>query len=262
MTTKKTNKPSPSKKPAPSKSAAEKPVAEKAMIEKSRAKAPAKGSEKPSEKSAPVEKATIEKSEKSSPKAPSEHKTSVEKSAHVEKHAVAEKATEKAAAAEKVASEKAAAKAAAEEKLIPPKSKLTKDEMKQFKAALLEIRAKLAHQVGAMEGEALKEGESEVSVDHMADHGTETFAQDFTLSLIENEEATIREIDGALERINDGTYGMCEPCIDETLKLCKTCPHIPKMRLEAIPYTRFCVEYARVAEREREVDEYHEEEEE
>ncbi|MBI3817795.1 MAG: TraR/DksA family transcriptional regulator [Planctomycetes bacterium] len=134
--------------------------------------------------------------------------------------------------------------------------------MRQFKSALLELRSKLAHQVGAMEGEALKEGDSEVSVDHMADHGTETFDQDFTLSLIENEENTIREIDAALERINEGTYGMCEPCVEEMEKLCKTCPHILKARLEAIPYTRYCVEYARIAERDREYEESQEEEEE
>jgi RNA polymerase-binding transcription factor DksA len=113
-----------------------------------------------------------------------------------------------------------------------------------------------------MEGSALKEGDSEVSVDHMADHGTDTFDQDFTLGLIENEEQTIREIDAAIERIQDGTYGLCEPCMDEPVKLCKTCPYIPKARIEAIPYTRYCVEYARIAERHREIEEANEEEEE
>lgn len=187
----------------------------------------------------------------------------------VEKVEKTEKAHAAPAKSESVKSEPAksekalkAEKAAAEEAAGPPKTKLTKDELKQFKAQLLELRAKLAHQVGAMEGEALKEGGSEVSVDHMADHGTETFDQDFTLSLIENEEKTIREIDDAIERINEGSYGMCEPCIDEMAKLCKTCPHIPKARLEAIPHTRYCVEYARLAERVREYEESQEEDEE
>jgi RNA polymerase-binding transcription factor DksA len=144
----------------------------------------------------------------------------------------------------------------------PPKSKFTKDELKHFKAQLLDLRDRLTRQVGAMEGSALKEGDSEVSVDHMADHGTDTFDQDFTLGLIENEEQTIREIDAAIERIQDGTYGLCEPCMDEPAKLCKTCPYIPKARIEAIPYTRYCVEYARIAERHREIEEANEEEEE
>jgi RNA polymerase-binding transcription factor DksA len=144
----------------------------------------------------------------------------------------------------------------------PPKSKFTRDELKHFKAQLLDLRDRLTRQVGAMEGSALKEGDSEVSVDHMADHGTDTFDQDFTLGLIENEEQTIREIDAAIERIQDGTYGLCEPCMDEPVKLCKTCPYIPKARIEAIPYTRYCVEYARIAERHREIEEANEEEEE
>src|SRR5262245_22317398 len=74
----------------------------------------------------------------------------------------------------------------------PPKTKFTREELKHFKAQLLELRDRLTRQVGAMEGQAFKEGDSEVSVDHMADHGTDTFDQDFTLGLIENEEATIR----------------------------------------------------------------------
>jgi RNA polymerase-binding transcription factor DksA len=144
----------------------------------------------------------------------------------------------------------------------PPKTKFAKDELKHFKAQLLELRDRLTRQVGAMEGQAFKEGDSEVSVDHMADHGTDTFDQDFTLGLIENEENTIREIDAAIDRIQNGSFGICEPCIEDPAKLCKTCPHIPKARIEAIPYTRYCVEYARIAERDREIEEANEKEEE
>ncbi len=142
----------------------------------------------------------------------------------------------------------------------PPKTKLTKEELKKFKATLLGLRDQLSRQVGSMESTALN-GESDVSVDHMADHGSETFDQDFTLSLIENEEQTIRDIDAALLRIQDGSYGLCEPCIEEPRKLCKPCPHIPKARLEAIPYTKLCVEYARIAERDREIEEAQDDEE-
>ena len=133
-----------------------------------------------------------------------------------------------------------------------PKTKLSKDELKQFKAQLLALREQLTRQVGHMEREALTGQDQEVSVDHMADHGSDTFDQDFTLGLIENEEQTIREIDIAIERIAEGTYGVCEPCIEDP-KRAKSGPHIPKARLEAIPYTRYCVEHARVAERDREM---------
>jgi RNA polymerase-binding transcription factor DksA len=143
----------------------------------------------------------------------------------------------------------------------PPKTKFAKDELKQFKAHLLSLRDQLSKQVGGMERDALQGADQDVSVDHMADHGSDTFDQDFTLGLIENEEHTIREIDFAIERINDGTFGVCEACVEEPLKLCKTCPHIPKARLDAIPYTRYCVEYARVAERDREIEESRDDEE-
>ncbi|MBL8694121.1 MAG: hypothetical protein JNJ88_08510 [Planctomycetes bacterium] len=142
-----------------------------------------------------------------------------------------------------------------------PKSKLTKDELKQFRNALLALRDQLTKQVGSMESEALTKGDSDVSVDHMADHGSETFDQDFTLGLIENEERTIQEIDEALDRIEEGHYGVCERCHESPAKANKIAPHIPKARLEAIPWTRFCVDHAREAERDREVEEAQEDEE-
>lgn len=143
----------------------------------------------------------------------------------------------------------------------PPKSKFSKEELKQFKAQLLALREQLTRDVGNMENQALKGSDQEVSVDHMADHGSDTFEQDFTLGLIENEGQTIREIDAAIERIQEGTFGVCDACIEEPLKLCKPCPYIQKARLEALPYTRYCVEYARVAERDRAVEEAQDDEE-
>ena len=143
----------------------------------------------------------------------------------------------------------------------PPKTKLTREELKQFKAQLLALREQLTRQVGHMERDALTGQDQEVSVDHMADHGSDTFDQDFTLGLIENEEQTIRDIDLAIERINEGTYGVCEACPEDPKKVNKTWPHIPKARLEAIPHTRYCVEHARAAERHREIEEAQEDDE-
>ena len=53
-----------------------------------------------------------------------------------------------------------------------------------------------------MEGEALKSSEQDFSVDHMADHGSDNFEQDFTLGLIESERQFLREIQEALIREN------------------------------------------------------------
>jgi DnaK suppressor protein len=69
---------------------------------------------------------------------------------------------------------------------------------------------------------------------HMADLGSDNFEQEFTLSLMENEESALAHIENALERVEDGSYGQCEECG----------ARIPKARLEAIPYTSVCVKCA------------------
>jgi RNA polymerase-binding transcription factor DksA len=73
---------------------------------------------------------------------------------------------------------------------------------------------------------------------HMADLGTDNFEQEFTLGLLENEERSLQEISAALDRIEQGTFGQCEECHRP----------IPKERLDAIPFTRHCVDCARRAQ--------------
>lgn len=117
----------------------------------------------------------------------------------------------------------------------PKLSKLPKDEIKKYKEALLRLRETLTGDVRALETEALKESEQDFSVDHMADHGSDNFDQEFNLGLIENAEETVREINDAMERIEEGTYGICEGCEKPILK----------PRLQAIPYARYCVDCQR-----------------
>lgn len=74
---------------------------------------------------------------------------------------------------------------------------------------------------------------------HQADSGTETFEREKDLSILENVEAELADIEHALERLTDGTYGRCEACsrpIDEE-------------RLEAMPATRLCLQDQTAAER-------------
>jgi DnaK suppressor protein len=69
---------------------------------------------------------------------------------------------------------------------------------------------------------------------HMAEIGTDNFSREFTLSLLETKDRTIEQIEDALERMEDGVYGVCEKC--ET--------KIPKARLNVIPYATLCVKCA------------------
>jgi RNA polymerase-binding transcription factor DksA len=67
---------------------------------------------------------------------------------------------------------------------------------------------------------------------HQADAGTDEFDRDFALSLVSNEQEALHEIEEAINRIKDGSYGVCEV----------TGNPINKERLEAVPFARFSVE--------------------
>jgi RNA polymerase-binding transcription factor DksA len=66
----------------------------------------------------------------------------------------------------------------------------------------------------------------------MADAGTDHYDRDFALGMLSSEQDAVYEIEEALNRIRDGTYGVCE----------LTGKRIPEARLEAIPWTRFTAE--------------------
>ena len=69
---------------------------------------------------------------------------------------------------------------------------------------------------------------------HQGDIGTETFEREKDFSLLEQLEAEIGDLDAALRKIDEGTYGTCEVCGRE----------IEPERLEAVPGTRTCIEHA------------------
>jgi len=123
---------------------------------------------------------------------------------------------------------------------------MNKAEMKIFREQLLALRARLRGDVSQMADSALKKNRTESNGDlssmpiHMADIGTDNFEQEFTLSLMQNDEGTLERIEAALERIEDGTYGQCEECGSR----------IPKARLGALPYATLCVKCAERQEHE------------
>lgn len=116
---------------------------------------------------------------------------------------------------------------------------MKKADVKPFKELLLGLRARLRGDVSALADEALStagsRGTRSGSVpSHMADAGSDTFEQDNTILLINNEGETLTQIEGALERIEAGVYGSCAQCSHK----------IPKTRLKAIPFTPYCVKCA------------------
>jgi len=144
--------------------------------------------------------------------------------------------------------------------------KPTKTELKKYQDTLKRQLASLKGDVGSMRDEALRASDQDASVDHLADQGTDNYDQGFMLSLIENEEETIKLIEEALDRIDgvgDWPFGACPMCLEaaQEAKTVKTARKktskkadawIPKARLEYIPWARYCVAHQESEERNQE----------
>jgi RNA polymerase-binding transcription factor DksA len=119
---------------------------------------------------------------------------------------------------------------------------MTKTELEGYRKQLQSMRARLTGNISHMTDEALHRQGDETGGNlshmpiHMADLGTDNFEQENTLHLLANEENLLAEIVAALERIDRGTFGVCEECQG---------PIAPKARLKELPYARYCVQCAK-----------------
>jgi len=125
------------------------------------------------------------------------------------------------------------------------KTNLNSKELEKFKEMLLDKRREIFRSVYEMEDETLRKSRLDATGDlssmpiHMADLGSDNYEQEFTLELMDSERKLLKEIDEALMRIEDGTYGICEGLNKP----------IPKSRLKAQPWARYSVEYAEMLEK-------------
>ncbi|VAX38693.1 hypothetical protein MNBD_PLANCTO02-2818 [hydrothermal vent metagenome] len=123
----------------------------------------------------------------------------------------------------------------------------TKNGNAEFKKLLQSIKARLRGDVDQLTQEALSaSANGSKSPTHMAELGTQSYEQEFSLQFIENDQEVLNEIDDALYRIEQGTYGQCEGCLADNKSAAKS--RIPKGRLRVIPYARNCVECERKRE--------------
>jgi len=118
-------------------------------------------------------------------------------------------------------------------------------DLENFRKLLLAKRRVLAGDVNGLEQAALHNSRQDASGDlskvplDMADIGSDNFEQEFALGLIETEQATIQEIDEALARIDNKSYGKCERCGGR----------IPLPRLKVKPHAKYCIECRRQEEK-------------
>jgi len=118
-------------------------------------------------------------------------------------------------------------------------------DLENFRKILLAKRRVMAGDVNGLEQAALHNSRQDASGDlskvplDMADIGSDNYEQEFTLGLIETEQATLQEIDEALGRIDNKSYGKCDGC---------GC-WIPVARLRVKPHAKYCIECQRQKEK-------------
>jgi DnaK suppressor protein len=121
------------------------------------------------------------------------------------------------------------------------------EKFRRFYRLLIDLRTHVLESLGQHSEETLKRSAKEDAGDlsgygqHMADAGTDTFDRDFALSLVSSEQEALSEVEAAIKRVRDGTYGICE----------LTGKPISKDRLLAVPFTRYSAEAQKELEKTR-----------
>jgi len=117
------------------------------------------------------------------------------------------------------------------------KKKLTKKELKDYKKIILKKKEAVLDDLKHITDDTLKKSQKEASGDisgytyHMADVATDNYDREFSLGLASNERRSLYELDDALKRIDDETFGFCDDCKNP----------IAKIRLKAVPSARLCI---------------------
>ncbi len=127
---------------------------------------------------------------------------------------------------------------------------LTPEDTKRFRKTLLLLSARIRGDVEQLEEEVFsaKQGGDHGSSNHLAEMGTDAWEMDFSMRIVENDQELLSEIAAALERIEAGTFGQCEMCLESGVAAKKA--SIPKSRLNTIPYARNCINCERQREQE------------
>lgn len=108
---------------------------------------------------------------------------------------------------------------------------LKPNEIAEFKKRLVTLRAQIIAAVEGAKKEVTSPDESKGYSQHSADEGTDDFVKQINLEVTNKEFGLLRQIDRSLEKIEEGTYGICDISGEE----------IPYKRLEAIPYATMTV---------------------
>ena len=120
---------------------------------------------------------------------------------------------------------------------------LSKSQLKLFRQLLITERAKLADEIKSIVQETSKSpreasGDLSAYTVHMADMAADTYERELSMDLVSSEQEILYQIDDALKRLDDGSYGICQQCNTP----------ITMSRLKAVPYASLCISCQRVKE--------------
>jgi DnaK suppressor protein len=125
---------------------------------------------------------------------------------------------------------------------------MKRKEQEKHRPRLLKLAARLKTDEPGVISDALRQVSGDISGNlsnvpmHLADLGTDTFEQEMSAGLLANARQLQTEVAAALDRMEQGTFGNCEQCGCD----------VGEGRLQALPYTRYCVNCAQSAEKEGE----------
>lgn len=109
---------------------------------------------------------------------------------------------------------------------------LKKNDLEYFRKRLEDARRQMLHNLEGTNREVKDGGDDPGYSQHQADHGTDTFDRTISLEVSNKEYGILRQIERALEKMDEETYGVCDLTEKE----------IPRARLEAIPWANMTVE--------------------
>jgi DnaK suppressor protein len=94
---------------------------------------------------------------------------------------------------------------------------MKKADLAKYKKTLLSLQARLRGDVDQLTTKALsaaRDGGTGGSPTHMADVGSDSWERDASLQFAQNDRETLAQIAEALERVKDGTFGLCQDCVE------------------------------------------------
>jgi len=206
-----------------------------AAKKKSASKAKATSKKKPAAKKVAKKVNNVAKKPAATKKSKAKPAAAKKSAAETKKESAAKVSKKKSEPKKAPAVAKTEAKKASTEEVAAPKkgrkkranAHLTAKELRTFKSLLLNLRDSVVDEISFLTGDNL----SGKQLERTGEEGTDNFNREFALKLVSSEQDIIYEIDEALGRIANGTYGICEHSGEA----------IEKERLKVMPHARHSV---------------------